>query len=93
MGFTETILYEQFVDARRRAVELTDRYNAIPPNDPTRAEAWAHVVRHTETARQLLESWLRTGGDEAGPERAARLAGEAGAALVTGPERSAARSR
>src|SRR5262249_34306796 len=39
-----TVLYEQFADARRIAVELTDHYNEIPRNDPTKAEAWDRVV-------------------------------------------------
>ena len=58
MSLEGTILYEQFTDARRVAVELTDRYLATPRDDPRRAELWDCVVRQTETARQLLESWL-----------------------------------
>ncbi len=56
-----TVLYEEFADARRQAVELTDQYRAIPRDDPRRAEVWDRVVRQTETARQLLETWLRRG--------------------------------
>ena len=63
-ALAHAILYDRFVDARRRAVELTDRYNAMPLSDPARAEAWGQVVLHTEAARQLLESWLRAGSAE-----------------------------
>jgi len=63
MSLEGTILYEQFADARQEAVELMDHYRAIPHDDPRRAEVWDRVVRQTETARQLLESWLRSGGD------------------------------
>ena len=64
VALAQTMLYDRFIDARRRAVELTDRYNAIAPNDPTRDDAWAQVVLHTEAARQLLETWLRAGSDD-----------------------------
>jgi hypothetical protein len=62
MSLEGTVLYDQFADARQIAVELTDHYHAIDQNDPTKAEAWDRVVRQTETARQLLELWLRAGG-------------------------------
>lgn len=62
MSLEGTVLYEQFVDARRVAVELTDHYNQIPKSDPTKDEVWDRVVRQTEAARQLLELWLRAGG-------------------------------
>ena len=65
MSVEDTVLYDQFADARRLAVELTDRYHAIPKGDPTRDDAWDSVVRQTETARQLLERWLRTNGEYA----------------------------
>jgi hypothetical protein len=71
MSFQDTILYDQFADARRLAVELTDQYYAIPKGDPTRADAWDKVVLQTETARQLLERWLRTNG--AYPSAASRV--------------------
>jgi hypothetical protein len=61
MSLEGTVLYEQFSDARREAVELTDQYHAIPHDDPHRAEVWDRVVHQTEAARQLLEQWLRRG--------------------------------
>lgn len=57
----QTVLYEQFVAARERAIELTDRYNAVGMDDLSRAKLWEYVVRQTETTRLLLERWLRTG--------------------------------
>jgi hypothetical protein len=59
MRIDDPALYEQFVDARREAVELTDHYNDIAPTDPYRAELWQRVVVQTETARALLETWLQ----------------------------------
>jgi hypothetical protein len=59
MRIDDPALYEQFVDARREAVELTDHYHDIAPNDPYRAELWQRVVVQTEAARALLESWLQ----------------------------------
>lgn len=64
MSLADTVLYERFVDARRQAVALTDQYHQIPSNDPRRQEVWDRVVRQTETARVLLESWLGSGRDE-----------------------------
>ena len=64
VALAQTMLYDRFIDARRRAVELTDRYNAIAPNDPARDDAWAQVVLHTEAARQLLETWLRADSED-----------------------------
>jgi hypothetical protein len=61
MSLEGTVLYAQFADASRQAVELTDQYHAIPRDDPRRAEVWDRVVRQTETARLLLETWLRRG--------------------------------
>jgi hypothetical protein len=58
MRIDETVLYEEFVRARQAAVELTDRYREAPVDAPDRAQLWESVVRQTETARQLLESWL-----------------------------------
>jgi hypothetical protein len=59
MRIDDPVLFEQFVDARREAVELTDHYRDVAPNDPYRAELWQRVVVQTETARALLESWLQ----------------------------------
>jgi hypothetical protein len=56
------VLYEQFADARLKAVELTDRYHQTSADDPERAVLRACVERQTELARSLLESWLRTNG-------------------------------
>ena len=74
MRFDENVLYEQFVDARRLAVELTDRYRETAPNDPRRDELWQRVVIQTEEARALLESWLQSRGVTARAEPALRSA-------------------
>jgi hypothetical protein len=58
MRLDDTVLYEQFVNARLRAVELTDTYRETSIEDPRRAVLWEGVVRQTEVARGLLESWL-----------------------------------
>ncbi len=58
MRIDETVLYEEFVRARAEAVELTDRYREAPTDAPDRDLLWERVVRQTETARSLLESWL-----------------------------------
>jgi hypothetical protein len=60
MRIDENNLYEQFVDARRIALELTDQYREGAVNDPNRTQLWERVVRQTETARALLESWLES---------------------------------
>ena len=61
MVLQDSVLYEEFVDARRVAVELTDRYRETSADDPSRPELWERVVRQTETARLLLEKWLQFG--------------------------------
>ncbi|HEY2596481.1 MAG TPA: hypothetical protein VGK33_21525 [Chloroflexota bacterium] len=58
MPFEDSVLYEQFVDARLKAVELTDTYRQAAVDDPRRAVLWEGVVSQTELARGLLESWL-----------------------------------
>jgi hypothetical protein len=58
MRIDDTVLYEQFVEARLKAVELTDTYRATPADDPRRAVLWEGVARQTEIARGLLENWL-----------------------------------
>ena len=58
MSLDDTILYEQFAAARLKAVELTDAYRETSSDDPRRAILWEGVVRQTELARGLLESWL-----------------------------------
>jgi hypothetical protein len=58
MSFDDTILYEQFVDARLKAVELTDAFRETPTNDSRRAVMWDEAMRQTELARGLLESYL-----------------------------------
>lgn len=63
MRLEETMLYEQFVAARLEAVQLTDAYYQTPSDDPRRAVLWEGVVRQTEIARGLLESWLATDQD------------------------------
>jgi hypothetical protein len=60
MRIDENVLYEQFVDARRIALEITDQYREVSVNDPNRATLWERVVLQTETARVLLESWLES---------------------------------
>jgi hypothetical protein len=57
-----TCLLEDFERARQEAVELTDQYREMPLSGPERAVLWARVVRQTETARGLLQSWLDKGG-------------------------------
>ncbi len=59
MRLDDTVLYEQFVAARLKAVELTDAYRQTAADDPRRAVMWEGVVRQTELARGLLETWLR----------------------------------
>lgn len=59
MRIDDTVLYEEFVAARLRAVELTDAYREMPTDDPCRPLLWDGVVRQTEHARCLLEAWLR----------------------------------
>lgn len=61
MRLNETMLYEQFVAARLKAVELTDAFRETSSDDPRRAVLWEGVVRQTEVARGLLESWLAAG--------------------------------
>lgn len=69
MRIDDMVLYEQFVAARLKAVELTDAYRAAAADDPRRAVLWEGVVRQTELARGLLESWLMTGAPEAAAAR------------------------
>lgn len=59
MRIDDTVLYEQFVQARLEAVELTDSYRETAADDPRRAILWEGVMRQTELARGLLESWLQ----------------------------------
>jgi hypothetical protein len=58
MRFDDTVLYEQFVAARLRAMELSDAYRQTPTDNPGRDSIWDDVMRQTELARGLLESWL-----------------------------------
>ena len=57
----ETVLYDEFLAAREKAIALTDRYHASARTSSDRAELWDDVMRQTETARLLLERWLRSG--------------------------------
>lgn len=59
------MLYERFVDARLKAVALTDSFRQTAANDPRRPIMWECVVRQTELARCLLESWLVATGEAA----------------------------
>jgi hypothetical protein len=54
------ILRERFEAARLEAVALTDRYRELSPDRPERLALWEHAMQQTETARQLLEAWLRS---------------------------------
>ncbi len=64
----ETVVYEQFAAARLKAVELTDAYRQTASDDPRRAVLWEDVVRQTELARGLLESWLATASSSGSTE-------------------------
>ena len=64
MRIDDSVLYEQFVEARLKAVELTDTYHQTPSEDPRRAILWEDVVKQTEVARDLLESWLKSPPDQ-----------------------------
>ena len=55
------MLFEQFVAARERAITLTDHFWTIDVDDPGRRKLWEHVMRQTDTAKLLLERWLRSG--------------------------------
>ena len=55
----DTVLYEQFLVARERAIALTDIYRASRASGAAQPELWDSVMRQTETARLLLERWLR----------------------------------
>jgi hypothetical protein len=57
----EAVLYERFIAAREEAILLTDRFASCPREDPEREELWDIAMRQTETARLLLEEWLRLG--------------------------------
>jgi hypothetical protein len=57
----EAALYEQFEAARVDAIRLSDQFALCARDDPNRDVMWHHVMRQTETARLLLERWLRTG--------------------------------
>jgi hypothetical protein len=63
MHRNQTVLYEEFERARQAAVEVTDRFQDLQADDPRRPALWDAVMRQTETARELLECWLR--GQEA----------------------------
>jgi hypothetical protein len=72
MRIEENVLYAQFVDARRRAAELTDTYRQTPADDPRRAAIWEGVVQQTEVARGLLDAWLKAAAAVPGPTAANR---------------------
>jgi hypothetical protein len=58
MSTDETGLFENFVRASQNAVELTDWYRETPADAPDHDQLWEQVVRQTEQARSLLETWL-----------------------------------
>jgi len=51
-------LAEAFEEARRVAIEATDRFHAAPEDDPARHTLWRDVVTRTEASQQLLLRWL-----------------------------------
>jgi hypothetical protein len=57
----QAVLFEQFVAAREDAIPLTDRFDTTAIDDPSRGELWKHIMRQTDTARRVLEHWLRSG--------------------------------
>ncbi|GAC1317779.1 MAG: hypothetical protein NVSMB2_11880 [Chloroflexota bacterium] len=63
----DTVLYEEFLEARRVAIDLTDAFQNVEAGDPRREAIWEGVVRQTEVARRLLDTWLRV---SAAPQRA-----------------------
>ena len=73
MPIDEAVLYDEFARARQEAVELTDRYREAPSDAPYRDELWEQVVRHTETARSLLESLLDEGSGVSDQAPVARI--------------------
>ncbi|HEV7663245.1 MAG TPA: hypothetical protein VGQ62_06890 [Chloroflexota bacterium] len=70
-------LYDDFEQAQRAAVEVTDRYRDTPADDPRRASLWGEVVSRTERSATLLRRWLAETADRApvphlGQDQAAR---------------------
>jgi hypothetical protein len=59
MSEKEPVTYEQFAAARTSAIRVTDQYLSAAADSPRRPELWQAVVRETESARGLLEAWLR----------------------------------
>lgn len=53
-----SVRYEAFQDAQQAAVEVTDRYCAIPVGDPRKEALWQEVVSRTEESHNLLKAWL-----------------------------------
>jgi hypothetical protein len=72
MQIDDTVLYEEFVAARLRAVQLTDAYREMPADDPCRPLLWDGVVSQTEDARCLLETWPGRNSDDFLAEREPR---------------------
>jgi hypothetical protein len=68
MRIDDAVLYERFLEARLEAVQLTDSYRQTATDDPGRGMLWDNVVRQTEVARGLLESWLGTVSTSGTPE-------------------------
>jgi hypothetical protein len=67
MSVDETSLFEEFVRARQEAVELTDWYRQASGDAPNHDQLWEQVVRQTEEARSLLETWLEQQSSPARP--------------------------
>ena len=62
-----SLAYQAFHDARRRAIELTDRYRAVRTvDDAEGARLWDAMCEQMETARQLLQAWLDS-DEQVGP--------------------------
>ena len=51
-------LSADFEEARRAAIEATDRFHAARDIDPSRATLWRDVVTRKEASRRLLLRWL-----------------------------------
>jgi hypothetical protein len=58
MELSTASLSTDFEEARRVAIEATDRFHAARDDDPARASLWRDVVTRTEASQSLLLRWL-----------------------------------
>jgi hypothetical protein len=58
MQLSPASLSAEFEEARRVAIEATDRFHAARDDDPARASLWRDVVTRTEASQRLLLRWL-----------------------------------